>query len=203
MNIKRFIMVAVATISTTPALAQDAPSGGLYAGALVGYDHVTISDGTDSGNKDGVTYGAILGYDFDLGSAVAGIEAELNDSSVSITQTDLLVTGDVGTLSAGRDLYVGVRVGFKASENVIVYAKGGYTNARVKLDYNDNDGFTFNEGDNLDGFRIGGGVEYSFGKLAVRGEYRYSDYGNYTYEGIDSGLGVGRHQVVATLLGKF
>jgi opacity protein-like surface antigen len=39
--------------------------------------------------------------------------------------------------------------------------------------------------------------------LGIRGEYRYSDYGNYHYNGVDTGLKTRRHQVVVTLVGKF
>lgn len=204
MKFSRVSIFAIAAAMATPAMAQDASQSGFYAGALLGYDRVSISDGTDSVSKDGVTYGAALGYDFDLGSAIVGLEAEFSDSGISQDLlVDLLVPGDKITLSADRDIYVGARAGFKASQQILIYAKAGYTNGRAKLAYDDNVDFTASESANLDGYRIGAGVEYAVGKFRIRGEYRYSDYANYSYQGTDTGLGARRHQVVATLLGKF
>jgi outer membrane immunogenic protein len=203
MKLGHISIAAIAAMIATPAMAQEESQSGIFAGVFVGYDNVTITDSTSSGSKDGVTYGGIVGYDYDLGSAVVGLEGEFGDSSVSDTQQDLLVTGDTATTSVGRDLYVGARVGFKAGENILVYAKGGYTNTRFKLVYDDNDGTAFTASDDLDGYRIGAGVEFGMGQLRIRGEYRYSDYGNLQYQGTDLGVSSHRHQVVATLLGKF
>ncbi len=50
-----------------------------------------------------------------------------------------------------------------------LYVKGGYTNARIKVD-----GLG---GANGDGFRLGAGAQFSLsGKAYVGGEYRYSNY---------------------------
>jgi outer membrane immunogenic protein len=204
MKVVRIALLATAALAATPALAQDESTfTGFYAGAIVGYDHVTITDGADSESKDGVVYGALLGYDYDLGSTVIGAEAEITGSSVKQTAEDLIVVGDDASIKAGRDLYVGLRVGFKATPRTLVYLKGGYTNARVSVQYDDHTGFAFNAADNLDGYRIGGGVEYSFGRIAVRGEYRYSGYGDYHYAGLNTDLSANRHQAVVTLVGKF
>lgn len=187
-----------------PAFAQDnADMGGAYAGALVGIDSVRISDGTNSGSESDIGYGINAGYDFDMGSAVFGIEAELMDSGVSATATDIFTLGDSATLSAGRDLYIGARAGFKAGTTTLLYVKGGYSDARVKLTYDD--GVTVESGsDSLGGFRVGGGIEQRLGgMLAMRAEYRYSDYGEYSYEGVATGLSAKRHQGVIALIGKF
>ena len=69
--------------------------------------------------------------------------------------------------------------------------------------YNDNAGTSFKASDNLDGYRIGAGAEYGFGRYGARLEYRYSDYGNYKYNGVDTGISAKRHQVVVSLLAHF
>jgi outer membrane immunogenic protein len=98
------------------------------------------------------TYGAEVGYDFDAGGAVIGITGEIQDSD-DITR-ELALTG---------------RVGARVGSNALIYATGGYSNIRVI-------------GVNVDGFRIGGGVELGIGsKGFVKFEQRY---GNYEY-GID------------------
>ncbi|MFN6935821.1 MAG: porin family protein, partial [Tsuneonella sp.] len=98
----------------SPAIAQDETQdmGGFYTGAIVGIDSVRLSDGVDSGSESDIGFGAVVGYDYDLGQAVVGIEAEWADSGVSAGVTDVFTAGDEVRLSAGRDLYVGGRLGF-------------------------------------------------------------------------------------------
>lgn len=193
--------------AATPAFAQDgdeANFSGPYVGAYVGYDHVTISVDGSSGSKDGVAFGGIIGYNFNLGDAVVGIEGEFGDASTQQEETDLLVVGDQAILAANRDLFIGARLGFKASPKMLVYVKGGYADTRVKLAYDDNDGFAFSASDNVHGLRIGGGIDYAVGRhVSVRLEYRYTDYSNYKYQGVDTGIGAKRHQVLIGAVGTF
>jgi outer membrane immunogenic protein len=82
-------------------------------------------------------------------------------------------------VEAGRDLYVGARVGFALGTGTLIYGKGGYTNLRLKDTYDPgtSGGTAFEFAHDLDGFRIGGGIEQKLGSKAyVKGEYRYSDY---------------------------
>jgi outer membrane immunogenic protein len=98
---------------------------------------------------------------------------------VSDSETGLLVTG--AKLSAGRDLYAGVHIGMHIGPVAMIYATAGYTNAKVRLRYND--GATTTSGsDERDGFRFGVGGEWRIGQVpfAVRAEYRYSDDGEYS-----------------------
>jgi len=175
---------------------------GAYLGVMGGYDSVRLSADGESGSEGDFTYGVTLGYDFDLGNIVVGGEAELSDSSVSVSATDIITTGDVARLSADRDIYVGARLGAKVASSTLLYVKAGYTNAKVKLTYTDGVD-SFSDGDTLDGYRVGAGVQQDFGGFAVRGEYRYSDYGNYKSGGVDTGLKAQRHQVVIALIGQF
>ena len=58
---KFLIAALLGATAATPALAQDAaPFTGPRVEALVGYDNVK----GDGGHRNGVTYGAGLGYDF-------------------------------------------------------------------------------------------------------------------------------------------
>lgn len=204
---KALQIAALACAATaTPAFAQDGSDdwSGVYIGALAGYESVTfdLDDdvwGEDAGSEsdNGFQFGVNLGADFDTGSAVIGLEAEVSGSQVEESVTDIDVEGDEAKLEAGRDLYVGARAGFKANDNLRVYAKGGYTNAKAILRYHDGTEEVFRDSDTLDGFRIGAGVESRFdGGFRLRGEYRYSNYGEYSFEGEDSGISVSKHQVV-------
>lgn len=186
----------VAASTAAPAFAQDdRPFHGPWVGASVGYDNFSAGeDGTDDdGSEDGVAYGVAFGYDYNFGGVVVGAEAEIGDSSVAATATDFLVAGDEFRLAAGRDLYAGLRIGVPVSDKVLIYGKGGYTNQRFKATYTDATG-TESFADNVDGFRLGAGVELDLGQPFARLEYRYSDYGSFS----DSDIETSRHQLMLT-----
>ena len=185
---KMFALVATGSLAAiaAPAAAQDAdsPFTGLRVQGITGFDSLKAGSSVDDdGNPnndqttEGVLYGAAVGYDVDLGSVVIGPEAEFSGSTAETEFNNGDFEGfGFGNVSPGRDLYLGARVGVKASENMMFYAKGGYTNA--KLNVLSNDGTTeFDTDYDLDGYRVGGGLEYAFGRnLFTNIEYRYSNY---------------------------
>lgn len=184
---KYMIAALFAAAAAAPAMAQPAaPFTGPRIEGLVGYDHVR----GDGGGRDGVTYGVGVGYDFQLGGAVVGLEGEANDSSVDACENGFVTAADRICLNAKRDLYIGGRVGAVVGPRTLVYAKAGYTNARVGVNYDDGTAagagnFRLNE--NLDGVRVGAGIEHMLGRNTyVKAEYRYSNYEK----------GLERHQVV-------
>lgn len=202
----KYSLAALALIAT-PALAQEdtaKPLGGAYAGVIAGYDHVTLSGFGGSGSKDGVSYGALLGYDMRMGAGLVGVEAEIAGSSTKETATNISVVGDSGAVKAGRDFYVGVRGGMLATPTTLLYVKGGYANGRINIDYTSpTPANSFSIGSSVGGFRVGAGVEQGFGPFRVRLEYRYTDYGQFKYSGVNTGIDAKRHQVLIGLLGSF
>ena len=82
-------------------------------------------------------------------------------------------------MRASRDLSVGGRAGFGVGGNSLIYAKAGYTNARVRVDYEDGTAGTvadFTDRTNLDGVRAGLGAQIGLGPNAyLKTEYRYSN----------------------------
>jgi outer membrane immunogenic protein len=139
----RKILIGAALLSTalaTPAFAQEsAPFTGPHIEGLVGYDDVSEGEGN-------VMYGVSGGYDFQLGGVIAGIEGEFADSDVKGTANDLVTTGDSFRLNTDRDLYVGARIGFAVTPSTMLYAKGGYTNAKFEGRFNDGAGTIYNNG---------------------------------------------------------
>lgn len=193
-----------------PAMAQDANPTftGPRVGVIAGYDALrpgstedTDIDGVDQ-TSDGFLYGVDAGYDVAINpSVVVGIEGELSDSTANTDPYDGNAQFGYGDVSAGRDLYVGARAGFLAGPSTLVYAKGGYTNAR--LDLTTQSGERYNdEHFNLDGYRLGAGVEQAIGtNTYAKIEYRYSNYGDARLE-FDNGtnsnnfsVDTDRHQV--------
>ena len=175
---------SAAFFAATPALAQGAPvaPAGPRVEALIGYDRVKLGGEHDGG----VLFGIGAGYDFAVGNGVSlGADIEATESTQKIGDED------IAEVKAGRDLYAGGRIGYAVGRNVLLYGKAGYTNARLSLDYDDGTAATaldFSNGENLDGVRVGGGLEFALGPNSyAKTEYRYSNY----EQGFD------RHQVVA------
>ncbi len=173
-----FAAAAAAFAFATPAMAQDtapaAPAAptGFRVEALVGWDRPSI----DGFHDNGILFGVGAGYDVAVGNAVSlGVDVEASDS-----------TAKKDGVSTRRDLYAGGRVNFAVSPNANVYVRGGYTNARFKIE-------DLGSG-NADGFRVAGGGQFGIGgKAYVGGEYRYSNYE----------AGIERHQVALTVGTRF
>ena len=197
--------------AATPAMAQDSENfDGFRLEALAGYDVTQAGSSVDTeGENDesieGVSYGIGAGYDFDAGGVVLGLEAEYTGSTaeVEVNEGDVEAFG-IGNVSAGRDLYLGARVGVKANDDLLVYAKGGYTNATFDIRTVGGD-VEYRADIDTDGFRVGAGLEYAMSNNTfAKVEYRYSNYSSaeIDYEGdapdVDLGeIDLDRHQVMA------
>ncbi|WP_188055800.1 MULTISPECIES: outer membrane protein [unclassified Sphingosinithalassobacter] len=153
MRILATTALALVAATATPALAQDASFTGPRAEIVAGWDHA----GAEDEGQSGFVYGGALGYDHQIGQAVIGAETEITGAT----------TEELG-VSAGRDIFVGGRIGFVVGGANLVYGKAGLTNARVEAD-----GLG---GITSDGYRLGVGVERSFGNFFGKVEYRYSRY---------------------------
>lgn len=211
--------LAASSVLAAPAFAQDAGQSftGPRVAVLGGYDGIRPGSSEDSDLEgddqtvDGFLYGIEAGYDIAIGNrAVVGIEGELTDSTGNVeTDTSDPEFFGYGRVGTGRDLYLGLRAGLLATPNTLVYAKGGYTNAR--LDVLATDGTTeLRENFELDGWRLGAGVEQALGPNAfAKVEYRYSKYSNANFEFADGDISgdfdidTDRHQVVAGLGWRF
>ncbi len=198
---KLVFAAAAATVGAAiaaPAMAQtEAPFSGPRVEVLAGWDHVNGNEGGQADGRDGFTYGGAVGYDARIGgNAVLGIEGEIDGSTTKARAYDLVNANDSFRLKAGRDIYVGGRLGYVVSPQTMIYAKAGYTNARFNARYYDGTSNVYYDARNLDGYRLGAGVEYSVTPTAyIKGEYRYSHYGR-TDDGVYD-TNVDRHQIMA------
>lgn len=157
----RLITLASALVGigwTFPALAE-APQ--LRATAIAGLERTDAAPGT--GAQDGFYYGVQLGADWDLGSVKVGVEGELGDSTATAPTLP-------GRPAQGLFGNAAVRVALPITEGSRVFVRGGYAYHRI----NSASGPDFNG----HGYVIGGGAEVDLDKSwFVRGEYRFSDYG--------------------------
>lgn len=218
----RVAILAAASIAAfaVPAAAQDkAPFSGFRIGAEAGYDHLRSGSSEDVDTTrdldqdiDGVAYGVVVGYDAPVTEKLRiGAEASFGDSSASRDNDNAQPTVfNLGRVQAEREIYVGGRIGYVTSPDLMLYAKGGYTNQRFGIDATDG---TVSQSQRLDtdGYRIGAGAEYALSNNMYAGlEYRYSNYsegeldfnGN-TPDGSRFNIDTDRHQVVATVGVRF
>lgn len=143
------IMIATAVAAAmlaTPTLARD--FSGPRVEVTAGVDDVT--GGVDPTQ---ITYGGAVGYDAQFGKVVVGVEA---------TAANVFDRADFGA---------GARLGYVLNENVLGYARAGYS----KLDLGKR---------SVDGLTVGGGLEVNVvGNIYTGIEYRYTDFN----------AGLGRH----------
>ena len=209
------VLIALAAATATaalasPAFAQDeGPFNGPRAGVILGYDRLQPGSGPNSQissdrKADGLIYGGDIGYDKTLGGGIViGAEGEVTGSTGKVTNPATASALGYGRVKAGRDLYLGGRIGVRAAPSTLIYAKAGYTNARLDLTASDGTTET-GQHFNLDGYRLGAGVEQALGgKAYAKIEYRYSNYGDARLEypnGANTNnfdVDTDRHQLVA------
>lgn len=214
----RITILTLAALSAaavaTPAAAQtqtDPIFTGPRVGAIIGYDHVgagssqSNQNGRDDQKIDGLVYGGDLGYDLAVGGLLVGVEGEATGSTArSDTAAYTSTTFGYGRVRQLRDLYVGGRVGGLIGAGTMIYAKGGYTNAQLRVLAGSTTQST-NTRFGLEGYRIGAGIEHAVGEHSyAKVEYRYSNYGRAQVlygTGATSGrfdVDTDRHQVVAS-----
>jgi outer membrane immunogenic protein len=177
-----------------PAFAQDGPPPsrddatftGPRVGVILGYDKLQPGRGPNSSissdrKADGLTYGGDFGYDVALNRFVIGAEGEVTGSTGDVSNAPTSAAAlGYGRVKQGRDLYAGARIGY------------------VVAHYN------------LDGYRVGAGVEQKIGRTTyAKLEYRYSNYGDARLEYANGGntnnfsVDTDRHPVVAGLGVRF
>ena len=196
MNTKFLFAAVPALLIAAPAMAQDeAPAyrGGPRLEVRVGADDVVVKVGDDSEGKVGLAFGGELGYDivtrsgFVIG-AYAGIEGATTKDCTAIVGNDALC------LEAKRNITAGVRAGAVVGKGLL-YAKGGYTQGRLKISYENATTPALNDSDsgNLDGFHVGAGYEVDITRNTyAKIEYVYTNYDTSNDLGLD--VDVQRHQ---------
>lgn len=193
-----------------PVYAAPAPVftwTGFYIGAQAGYafGHSSIDDyyklalstgmaGPQSLSPDGGLGGLHLGYNYQIGSWVLGVDGQFDWGSFSNSGSvsyPFLFPGNIFTLHRtvrANDLAtVGARLGY-AFNNVLLYAKGGLALTQWKYQDFSSDalfGPYFSSyasaTNNTAGWFVGAGAEYAFNNnWSANIEYRYIGFGRET-----------------------
>src|SRR3546814_20945343 len=101
--------------------------------------------------------------------AEAGVQCWAEDSSVRVTGAALV------TVDPKRSLDLTARAGYLVTDNTLLYARGGYTNARVRTSFDGAAGFR-SATENRDGWMVGGGVESAISDhVSARMAYRSAE----------------------------
>jgi len=201
---KILLVAAVAALSTSSAMAADlgvvySPEpanytasssfdwSGFYAGVNGGYGWAEIESGGLSFDElEGVFGGAQVGYNFDMGGFVLGVEGDIQLSDIGYEE-DLGggVTGEVGIDSFGT---LRARAGF-AVDRFMPYVTGGLAWARGSVTLSDGVVSADIEDDYF-GYTIGAGVEAAVAdNVTIKAEYLYANFGDADFDtGVDIGL---------------
>jgi outer membrane immunogenic protein len=204
---RRTVAPMVAPVVAVPVFTWT----GFYVGVNAGYAFNADSSATTVGTPgfqalvplgiapssldtggDGFIGGAQIGFNYQFGLFVAGVEADLQyvDSGKRSTFVGAPVLGTQLATSAESELeYLGTvraRLGV-AFDRVLVYATGGLAYGDVSLNASVNGvqvpavAWNGSTSDIQVGYTIGGGVEYAFtNNLTLKAEYLYYDLGDQT-----------------------
>jgi outer membrane immunogenic protein len=203
----RFILAALAAATiAAPALAADGEKSfqGPFIGGQFGWQQDrqsltagTVPPATSRANSDGFAYGGQIGYDFQIGKAVLGAETSLTGRTGQTRFTGFDV-------EQGRTINVTARAGWLITPEGLLYARGGYSNARYTA--TNNILRLADVSENRDGYLVGAGYEHKLSRnVSARLEYNYSDYGNDNLVGIGgpATLNYHRHAVMTGVNFRF
>jgi outer membrane immunogenic protein len=149
---------------------------GAYVGVQGGYAwadtdvSVPLVPFADTFDVDGGFVGALAGFNYQMGSFVGGIEADVNKAWIDET-----LNVDGFGVDAELDWFASIRgrAGF-AFDRTMIFGTAGVAFAGADIN-------SIFGGENIDftGWTAGGGVEHAVtDNITIRGEYRYYDFGS-------------------------
>jgi outer membrane immunogenic protein len=178
-----------APYTKAPVVSPVTNWSGFYIGAVGGYA-AEATNGSQA--MKGGFGGGTLGYNWQFGTFVIGVEGDGAFSDISSTATSPLVTATakIDSLATVRG-----RAGV-AFDQVLLYGTGGFALADTKLSASAL-GFTFNDNHTQNGWTAGAGVEWMFmPRWSLKAEYLYRRFDNLTFLGTPIGsLAVNSEQV--------
>jgi outer membrane immunogenic protein len=199
MKIVAIALLAVLPV-VSPAFAQNTvvadsadpvPFAGLRIEATLGYDRMEGSFREDDtvyyDGYDGVGVGAEIGYDVPL-SPVLLLGGYAGVSHANQQQCDEVFGSDELCQKAGYGINAGVRLSYRVGSRALIYARGGYSQAQLKLAYTETGFGTSSETEIYRGFHGGFGGEYLLGRgLYAKVDLTRSDFRtkDRLYQGVD------------------
>ncbi|WP_186420629.1 outer membrane protein [Bosea sp. CS1GBMeth4] len=228
-------VAAIALMSGGASLAADMPRRGLlppapelptfydwsgiYVGGQVGYSWGSdrASEFATAGrlplgrsfdySPSSFIGGARLGFNYQLGAVVLGVEGDIEGLNAHAGQ------GDAGGTVRVRQSWQGsvrARLGYSL-DRILVYATAGAAFSKLEYTYaSPLAGLSETINASRTGWTVGGGVDYALTDRLILGiDYRYTDYGRFDHVGLSAYLGrtvehePSAHAVRASLAYKF
>ncbi|RTL48630.1 MAG: porin family protein [Bradyrhizobiaceae bacterium] len=209
--IKKFVFAAAFALAPLVANAADLPRKapvayvdpvynwtGFYAGGSIGFGTAqnTYEDLDDWYNgygarythaKVGAVFGGQLGYNFQSGHWVYGVETDMHYNTAKLTAVVNTCNSECAGVNTNANWMGSVRgrIGW-AQDKTLFYVTGGlaYGNPDSKWYENSNPN-EFNRTGWRVGYAVGGGVEYALSRQwSLRGEAIYYDLGSQNVTGI-------------------
>jgi len=192
-DMKRVLLttVGLVALSVAPALAADLPArtytkapaavaplptwAGFYVGAVGGY----AKENADFAGMKGGFAGGTLGYNWQAGTLVYGLEADAVWADINAT------AGFPGLLTATAKIQdmgtVRGRIGV-AFDQILLYGTGGYAWADTKISATALNAITLSDSKVLSGWTVGAGAEAMFAPhWSLKGEYLYRSFQGETF----------------------
>jgi outer membrane immunogenic protein len=177
-----------APYTKAPAMVSPAINwSGFYVGAMGGYASQTGGDLNIKGGFGGGT----VGYNWQFGMLVAGIEADGAFGSVRASATETVTVAGVTVSGTGTDKVdalatVRGRVGV-AFDQVLLFGTGGFALANEKVSATAL-GITVSDSRTQTGWTVGAGVEWMFmPRWSLKAEYLHRRFDNTTLFGMPAG----------------
>jgi len=176
-------IAAIAMLGAAAAPAHADTFDGPYVGVTAGWERSEIADRIDAqpiageASRDALVLGGYAGYNLKATDRIV-IGAEAGFSAAVDDQNRAASAGKSLTIDPRYSFDLSARAGYLVTDKALVYVRGGYANTRVRTTL---DGLTgpVTASDNLDGWQVGGGLEYAISdRISARAEYRYSDLGS-------------------------
>ena len=198
-----------------PAMAASATSwSGLYIGGNVGYgwgngntafsfSNFEIDNTALDTKSKGVTGGAQIGYNWQMGAIVTGLEADIQGSGIKSSRRSPFFNTDAEAFVPGEFLSteqklswfgtVRGRLGATVTPDLLLYATGGLAYGHVDASANTFFSSAFQYPASVSktkaGWTVGAGAEWMFARnWSAKVEYLYLDLGNVSAIGRPSGL---------------
>jgi outer membrane immunogenic protein len=210
-----FTLFSVALFAVSPARAADlyhqqtsyvppAPVytpppntwAGFYVGVNGGYawdgggdsSHLSNGDSISRAQPEGGFGGGQIGYNFQMGHLVFGVETDFQGADISDSASSTSAAGLGAQSSANVDWFGTVRgrLGY-GFDRTLIYFTGGFAYGDVSQSEQLSNGVDLKSSGTQTGYVLGGGVEYKINPAwSLKGEYQYIDLGSSNLSGFDA-----------------